>query len=128
MTMHLVRGMTSLNTSKKKSKPNKKLQKAQEEHEAWMRARGLDKETLEKKMPKDKKGKRIGLYDIPDYSVSGNLPKLSNTVAASGIKIEEKKYTGTEIAGIVVTHKSNLMPVRRDNKQAAVDAAQMRRN
>jgi len=28
----------------------------------------------------------------------------------------------------VVTHKSNLMPVRKDNKQAFVDAAQMRRN
>ena len=37
------------------------------------------------------------------------------------------KYTGNEIAGIVVTHKSNLMPVRKDNKQAAVDAANMRR-
>jgi hypothetical protein len=27
----------------------------------------------------------------------------------------------------VVTHKSNLMPIRKDNKQAAIDAANMRR-
>ena len=41
--------------------------------------------------------------------------------------ISGTKYTGDEIAGIVVTHKSNLMPIRKDNKQAAVDAASMRR-
>jgi len=34
-------------------------------------------------------------------------------------------YTGTEMVGIAQMHKSNAQPVF--NKQAAVDAAQMRR-
>jgi len=51
----------------------------------------------------------------------------SDRIAGNGLAKERKQYTGTEIAGIVTTHKSNLMPVRRDNKQAAIDAASMRR-
>lgn len=51
----------------------------------------------------------------------------SDKIPGNGAKKESLKYTGDEIAGIVVTHKSNLMPVRKDNKQAAIDAANMRR-
>jgi len=51
----------------------------------------------------------------------------SNKVPSNGAKKEVNTYTGNEIMGIVTTHKSNLMPVRRDNKQSAVDAASMRR-
>ena len=52
----------------------------------------------------------------------------SDRVAGHGAAKERIQYTGDEIAGIVTTHKSNLMPVRKDNKKAIVDAAQMRRN
>ena len=51
----------------------------------------------------------------------------SDSVPGNGSRKEANVYTGNEIAGIVTTHKSNLMPVRRDNKQAAIDAASMRR-
>jgi len=51
---------------------------------------------------------------------------LSNTID-NGVLKETTKYTGNEIAGIVVTHKSNLMPIRKDNKQGIIDAANMRR-
>jgi hypothetical protein len=51
----------------------------------------------------------------------------SDRIAGNGLAKERSRYTGDEIAGIVVTHKSNLMPVRKDNKQAAIDAASMRR-
>ena len=52
----------------------------------------------------------------------------SDRVPGNGSKKDANVYTGTEIGGIAVMHKSNLVPIRRDNKQAAVDVASMRRN
>ena len=54
--------------------------------------------------------------------------KTSDTVPANGNSKQAQKYTGDEIAGVALLHKQNYEPIRRDNKQAAVDAAQMRRN
>lgn len=72
--------------------------------------------------------KGVIVNEIPDYRVQSNLPKTSDAIPGKTPKKPDQVYTGDEIAGIVVTHKSNLMPIRKDNKQAAVDAAQMRRN
>lgn len=68
------------------------------------------------------------IHEIPDYSIKTNLPKTSDKIPGKTPKKTENVYSGNEIMGIVVTHKSNLMPVRRDNKQSAIDASQMRRN
>lgn len=75
-------------------------------------------------------GKYTGqiVNDIPDYKVSSNLPRTSDIIPGKTPKKAENFYSGNEIMGIVVTHKSNLMPIRKDNKQAAIDASQMRRN
>ena len=125
MSMHLVGPhMTTTRYNRKSKKPNKRLAKAQAEHAAWLEKMGVGKV----KLPVNKKGERVGLNDIPDYKQHQATAQLSNRVAANGIARERVQYTGTEIAGIVVTHKSNLMPVRKDNKQAAIDAATMRRN
>ena len=87
-------------------------------HDEWLRSMGINP---------DKKKKLKGVAK-PDLSVqSTNNIKTSDKICSNGSIKEQQKYTGTEIAGIVVTHKSNLMPVRKDNKQAAIDAAQMRR-
>ena len=121
--MHLVGPYlttTKYNNKQKKSK-SKKLVKARTDHEEWLRGIGVGKSEL----PTDKRGKRVGLYDIPDYKVVSSI-KLSDAVGNGSAK-EAKVYTGTEIAGIAVTHKSNLVPIRRDNLQAAIDASQMRR-
>jgi hypothetical protein len=72
------------------------------------------------------KGKSVN--EIPDYRVKSNLPPTSDKIPGKTPKRADQVYTGNEIAGIVVTHKSNLMPIRKDNKQAAVDVAQMRRS
>jgi hypothetical protein len=72
--------------------------------------------------------KGVIVNEIPDYRVKSNLPKTSDTIPGKTPKKLENVYSGNEIMGIVVTHKSNLMPIRKDNKQAAVDASQMRRN
>jgi hypothetical protein len=74
------------------------------------------------------KYKGVAVNDIPRYKAQSNLPKTSDTIPSKTPKKTDQVYTGNEIAGIVVTHKSNLVPIRKDNKQAAIDAAQMRRN
>ena len=126
MTMHLVGPYltTTRYNSKKKPSNSQKLAKAKAEHEEFLKRMGIGKST----MPVDKKGRRVSIHDVPDLRAGiTSTVKLSNTVAGSGTKIEEKRYTGTEIAGIAVTHKSNLVPIRRDNMQAAIDISQMRR-
>ena len=65
-------------------------------------------------------------YRHERHVFSTNRSMLSNKIENGTLK-ETNKYTGDEIAGIVVTHKSNLMPIRKDNKNAAIDAANMRR-
>jgi hypothetical protein len=80
-----------------------------------------------KRMGYSGSGPKESVHDIPCYRTD-NYKATSNSVPGNGPKHHENRYTGNEIAGIVTTHKSNLMPIRKDNKQAAVDAAQMRRN
>ena len=120
--MHLVRGMTSLNTRKRKNKNKTARQLAAEaEHEEFLKRMGVGKT----KLPTNKKGQRVGIYEIPDYTVER---VTSDNIPAHGPARARVQYTGNEIAGVVVTHKSNLMPVRKDNLQAAKDAATMRRS
>jgi hypothetical protein len=60
--------------------------------------------------------------------VGSNSYLLSNAIPGNGTKKEASVYTGTEIAGIAVMHKSNLVPVRRDRKEGFVEISQMRRS
>lgn len=124
MSMHLEKAYltTTRYNSKQKKSESKRLAQANAEHEAWLKSMGVGKT----KLPTNAKGERVGLNDIPDYSTGPRV--TSDRVAGNGTARERQQYTGNEIAGIVVTHKSNLMPVRKDNKQAAIDAATMRRN
>lgn len=124
MSMHLVGPhMTTTRYNRKSKKPNKRLARAQAEHEAWLEKMGVGKN---RDALYDRWGKRQGLNERPDLKVEPNV-KTSDSIPANGSSKKQNKYTGNEIAGIVTTHKSNLMPVRKDNKQAAKDAASMRR-
>jgi hypothetical protein len=69
----------------------------------------------------------VSLNDIPNYKVESNLPPTSDVVG-NGPKHYKPLYTGDQLLGISLNHKSNYEPVRKDNKKAAVDAAQMRRS
>lgn len=115
MTMHLVRGMSSLNTRKRKTKnKSKSLLAAEAEHERFLARMGVT-------------GKKIDYrYNIPDYATGPRM--TSDHIAGNGTKKDAQKYTGNEIMGIATMHKSNMVPIRKDNKSAAVDAAQMRRS
>jgi len=114
MTMHLVRGMSSLNTKRRKTNRKPGWQATQLRHEEFLKSMGVT-------------GKKSDYrIERPDLSTGPRM--TSDQIPGNGTKKDQAKYTGDEIAGIVTTHKSNLMPIRRDNKQAAKDAATMRRN
>lgn len=113
MSMHMIKGV-QIHGSGKKKKRAVGWAKAVNEHDAFLKKMGVT-------------GKKSNYRpDKPDLSVR-KMPKTSDTICSNGPKKETQTYTGNEIAGIVVTHKSNLMPIRKDNKDAAIDAANMRR-
>ena len=91
-------------------------------HDEWLRSMGIN--------PNKKSSRtRKSTNSIPDYKVqSSNTVPTSDKICDNGSIKKTVRYTGTEIAGITLNHKQNYEPVRRDNKQAAVDSAQMRRN
>ena len=62
---------------------------------------------------------------FPNYKVESNLPECSNTVTYVPHSKKKNIYTGTEIIGIAVMHKSNAVPIR--NKKSAEEVAKMRR-
>ena len=116
-------GMIRVFEKLSKKKTNRKVghAAAKSAHDDFLRSMGID--------PNKKPSKKSrSVNKIPDYKCeSTNNVKTSDKICDNGSIKESVKYTGTEIAGIVTTHKSNLMPVRKDNKQAAIDAANMRR-
>jgi hypothetical protein len=84
-------------------------------------------ESYLKKIGYTGKYKGVSLNEIPNYKIKTSLPNTSDKVG-NGPKKYRPSYTGDELLGISETHKSNAMPIRKDNKQAAIDAAHMRRN
>ena len=62
----------------------------------------------------------------PGRSTNRHVPSLNSTsVADVGARKEAQQYTGTEVLGISIMHKSCLQPVF--SEQQAKDAASMRR-
>ena len=112
MTMHLVRGMTSLNTRKRKSK--KKTAGVLEEERKTA-------ELLKKVGYVANSGHRA---EMPSYRVERAIP--CSDVVGNGFKRVAKQYTGDELAGIGTLHKSNMVPVRKDSNDAK-EIARMRR-
>jgi len=112
MTMHLIRGMTSLNTRKRKPKnKTKRMIEAEAEHERFLARMGV------KGNGKDYR------YDIPDYSTGPRM--TSDRVAGNGSKREANTYTGTLIKGVATMHKSNAVPIT--SGEQAIEISKMRR-
>ena len=151
MTMHLVRGMTTLSTKKRKPKMTKtKHERLVKEH---------------KQYNKDMKRRQchnlmMTFEEYVDYAHGNYTPKSTPTASnyewnASGsyrretqsvpshtskdsfapaTKKEAMQYTGErKLVGIAMMHKSNLVPVFADDddkngSKQATEIAQMRRN
>ena len=142
MTMGLVRGMTSLNTKKRKKKPltqkdvDRYTIEWSKHNKAMRRANNhtLQYDTLESyisyvrgeyKAPV----KSRGTY-TPDTGWRRDEPKIPSAMeeaikagtftrgCSGGTKRETPKYTGDLIVGIATMHKSNAVPVMRGTEQA----------
>ena len=116
MTMHLVRGMTSLNTKKRKVKRKPGWEKAQAEHDAWLRKMNAHPDQL-KEIKREFK-----TYEFKESfsRTTESYPSLSTSDSFRGstAKTEPKQYTGDQIVGIATLHKSNMVPVSRgDNPE-----------
>jgi hypothetical protein len=138
--MGLVRGMSTLNTRKRKVKITK-AKLAQYEldwraHNRTMKSKGLHElryETLDEYinycLGKTKITKEFKPYK-PNTSYQRTTPnypsvEISSMSGGSGTKKESLKYTGTLIKGIATMHKSNAVPII--NQKQAEEISRMAR-
>ena len=147
MTMSLVRGMTSLNTKKRKVTKMtagrlEKLQKDHREHNKYMKRIHAHSNVMTfdeyveyvsgnfkaKTTTKAKEWKyELTVRDTKEY------PSVGNGVGVGLVK-QPLQYTGERrLVGIATMHKSNMVPVfadddDKDGSKQATEIAQMRRN
>ncbi len=115
--MQLLGPMYNTNGSGKRSLTAKQEQ-ARMEHEAWLKRNGVHPTQLQGQ----KRGKLKKLFSTPvEKAAEGNFQAAGST----GAKKEEKQYTGKNLIGIAVMHKSCLQPIF--TKESAKDSANMRR-
>ena len=144
MTMHLARGLSTVNTKKRKTKITKakmsELQENWRQHNKSMKQKGMHDMRYEKfedyldycfgRVKLDKKkftpATRPTTYRR-DEDHRERYPSVPMNPIDNGScrKIEPMKYTGTLIKGIATMHKSNAVPVI--DEQHAKDIARMRR-
>ena len=139
MTMHLLRGMSTLNTRK----PQFKLTKTKEAswrddfaiYNRHLKSRGEQRLTWEQymdmrlgKVSKTKPSQVRNTYVPPQmhprYADHQHIPSLG-IVAGNTERREPLKYTGTLVKGIATMHKSNAVPVI--NEEQMQDISRMRR-
>lgn len=147
MTMHLARGLSSINTRKPKQK---KLTQAQQqklviEHRAYnKRMKQLHSHDLcmtfdeyvdyvfGRKKSQTKPERQVAT-EVKSFDPFANTFRRTtqdipsaDTMKGIAAKPEPKKYTGTLIKGIATMHKSNAVPVINDEEAKSI--SQMRRN
>lgn len=122
MTMHLVRGMSSLNTKKRKANRKPGWEKVQAEHDKWLMDKGCHPSQLKAK----KKEFVEYVPPKPTYRET-KYPSIptSDTIEYVPTKKQANVYSGDYIVGIATMHKSNLVPVGKG--QDPKDLAKMRR-
>lgn len=118
MTMHLVRGMSSINTKKRKQNKKPGWEKVQAAHDAWLMKKGVHPSQL------NDKEKSSG-NKVPNYKIDRAIP-TSDRITAIAYKRQVNEYSGDYITGLATLHKSNTVPVGRGDDPKSY--AQMRRN
>jgi len=107
MTMHLVRGMSTTSTKKRKSRnKTKSLLNAEASLNKYYSKLGIGKT------------KSNACLDIPDYREHKNTIPTAGSMIGNGSRKESTQYTGTDIVGIATMHKSNAVPIRRGTNEA----------
>ena len=152
MTMSLVRGMTSLNTKKRKATKMtasklERLQKEHREHNKHMKRLGCHNNMMTFDEYVDYvhgnyKPKSKPTTNNFEWNSSGQYRRLTEDIPSRiskdsfgpAVKKESMQYTGErKLVGIAMMHKSNLVPVFADDddkngQKQATEIAQMRRN
>ena len=118
MTMHLVRGMTTTSTKKRKVNRQPGWQATQAKHDKWLRAMGVHPDQL-------KTEKKSSGQNIPNYAASSYTVPTSDRITPIQGKRKAQQYTGDYITGLATMHKSNTVPVGRGSDPKIY--AQMRR-
>ena len=149
MTMSLARGLTTLNTKKPKTKKltQKQLEQMRVEWRQYnkdMRRKNMSSLQWEdfddylayrqgKAPNRNKVEKEFKTY-APTKPYVRNTTQYrslttSNVIPGACAKKETQVYSGErQLLGIATMHKSNMVPVFADNKEEAIEIAQMRRN
>jgi hypothetical protein len=109
----------------RKRKPTKADIARLAEYNKWRKTVGL--EVVESLKCKTYKAKRFETYVVPTnyrQNTTTHIPSLNTDVCDTSRK-EVPKYTGENLLGIAVMHKSNLVPVFK--KEQAIEISRMRR-
>ena len=137
MTMHLERGLTTLNTRKRKVKVDKSAYES-EWHAYNKQARRdnlpqLQFATLDEYVAyRTGSGRKVTKSTVSNPTQKRYIRETpvykskSSTGNGNTAKVESKPYSGDYIRGIATMHKSNLVAVGRDNNPT--DYSTMRRN
>lgn len=139
MTMHLMRGLSTLNTRKPKFKMTKakhaELQSDWMQHNRDLKRDGLPKISFDEYVDnrrgivrkKPAQVSKVEIFNTTPYRrEEPRIPSLMTMGSPdSCAKKESIKYTGTLIKGIATMHKSNAVPVI--NEQEMQDISRMRR-
>ena len=149
MTMHLARGLTTLNTKKrkaKKRKPDSHYIVGWRKQNKFYKQKGLEMMTLTEYIdyvhgvykPKTEPRAVQTPWHHSDSTYRRETPHVpshsSNASLAPATKKEAMQYTGErKLVGIAMMHKSNLVPVFADDddktgRKQATEISQMRRN
>jgi hypothetical protein len=131
MSMHLHHPSLSLNGKKKgkvKFRNADEARKARELDASWkelLKNQGIELEEKRRKRAMKAEPLIYKLSGATDRAGTAHIP--SRDTGHSGVVSSKAnpQYTGTEIIGVTVLHKSCLQPVF--NQQEAIDAASMRR-
>lgn len=139
MTMHLMRGLSTLNSRK----PKFKLTKAKEQtwrddfaiYNRELKRQGVERITWEQYMDMrlGKTAKAKPIKDKSAYVPNNTHPRYVDRVVhpslgivgGNTLKREALKYTGTLVKGIATMHKSNAVPVI--DEEQMKDISRMRR-
>jgi hypothetical protein len=121
--MQLMKPYFSTLASGKSGSKSVAQSKREAEHELWMRKNGVHPDQI--KARKSKSGKTYSSSVFTTAISKPSTPDLSG-LGLTGLKKHENVYTGKNLIGIAVMHKSCLQPIF--NKQAAKDSANMRRS
>lgn len=118
-------------TTRKQKRKIEKFRKPWKDHNDWLKSIGLPSESFEiyvqKRLGKYKpKLKGVKSTKIINHRKSPTIASGDSYGKAKGTKKPEQKYTGDKLVGIATMHKSNMVPVFK--QEDAEDIAKMRRN